>query len=137
MSERFFVVGYCPSCGTGPLGVRCCGTCGQSHVLCAECDAMWLTRDTTQPPIFPQQPEVPCRRCGHSLRDPAAQWARWQELASLNWGGSAMPPAQSQTADETLSTGPTAAPAEWKTSDTSPRDINDPSREASRRGGDG
>jgi hypothetical protein len=85
MSDKLFVVGICPSCGTGPLGVRLCGACGKPHVLCQECDAMWLTRDTTRPAIFPRQPDIPCAACGHSLRDASARWAGWQELVRLDW----------------------------------------------------
>lgn len=85
MSDSLFVVGFCPSCETGPLGVRICGACGRPHVLCEECDALWLSRDTTQPAIFPQQPDVPCSACGFSLQQGPSHWASWQELVQLNW----------------------------------------------------
>jgi hypothetical protein len=80
-----FCVGKSPSCGTGRLGVRRCGKCGRPHVLCDECDGRWLTRDTTQPPTFSCQPDVPCVQCEQSLRDSSARWATWQELIELAW----------------------------------------------------
>ena len=83
--NRLFLVGYCPSCGTGPLGVRLCGQCGRAHVLCDECDAMWLSRDTSVPAIFPSQPDIPCHHCQHSLRDQASHWATLDELVKLAW----------------------------------------------------
>lgn len=85
--ERFFVVGFCPSCGTGLLGIRICGHCERPHVLCDECDAIWLDRDTTAAPLFPQQPEIPCAACGQSLRNGASRWATLPELVELTWHG--------------------------------------------------
>jgi len=85
MKSTLYVVGYCPSCGTGPLGVRICGACGRPAVLCEECDALWPSTDTTGCPVFPRQPDVPCPDCGGSLVDRPSHWARFFELESLGW----------------------------------------------------
>ncbi|MCA9149877.1 MAG: hypothetical protein KDA92_11280 [Planctomycetales bacterium] len=85
MNSTLYVVGYCPSCGTGPLGVRICGGCGRPNVLCEECDALWLTPDVTGRPVFPRQPDLPCPACETSLLAPGAHWASFFELEALGW----------------------------------------------------
>ena len=48
--RRMYYVGFCRICGTGPLGLRECGGCGEVVVLCDECDAVlaqWRFLDQT------------------------------------------------------------------------------------------
>ena len=85
MEHVIYVVGECPSCGTGPLGMRVCGNCRVLCVLCEECDALWLKPDVSEPPVFPSQPELPCPQCDHSLLADSAHWACFAEIEVVGW----------------------------------------------------
>ena len=85
MNSILYVVGYCPSCGTGPLGVRICGQCGQATVMCEECDVMWLGEGRCAARVFPRQPDVPCPACDASLMTSPAHWAVFDELEATGW----------------------------------------------------
>ncbi len=84
-----FYVGFCAVCGEGTLGIRmCAGQKGERQhgvVLCDECDAVWTTLDTSQAPVFPEQPDLPCPICSASLVRHAAHWATAEEIDRLQW----------------------------------------------------
>ena len=85
MAESMFFVGFCSSCGTGPLGIRICGACQRPVVLCDECDAIWLEPTVSGAPRFFEQPELPCPDCGGSLLSQTSHWATRAELAGSDW----------------------------------------------------
>lgn len=85
MNTILYVMGYCPKCGTGPLGVRCCGECGAAWVMCEECDALWEEPQCLQPAQYPEQPDAPCPRCRFSLWQSPSHWATYDDLERLGW----------------------------------------------------
>ncbi|TWT90661.1 hypothetical protein Mal64_10560 [Pseudobythopirellula maris] len=89
-SDEMLYVGFCRVCGTGPLGLRLCGGCGALVILCDECDAVWTTADTSAPPAFSDEPELPCPHCEASLVDAPSRWATREEVASCDWLASAI-----------------------------------------------
>ncbi len=82
--ETLLYVGFCSCCGTGPMGIRICHTCRAPLVMCDECDAVWLSPEPGTEPLYPEQPQLPCPHCGHSLRD-GSHWGTRQELTELGW----------------------------------------------------
>lgn len=81
-----FLVGECPSCGGGNLGIRVCSeTRKDLVVLCDECDACWLTVDFSLSPIYPKQPELPCPICTASLVKETSRWATLEEIKKRGW----------------------------------------------------
>lgn len=80
-----FTIGECRICGTGPLGLRTCGRCGQVVVLCDECDAVWADADFAGEPIFADDPHLPCPGCSDSLWEPPSHWASQSEIDTTEW----------------------------------------------------
>jgi hypothetical protein len=80
-----YYVGFCRICGTGPLGVRACGRCGDLSILCDECDALWTNLNTQSAPVSSREESLPCPSCGGSLLDPSSHWARRGEIAATGW----------------------------------------------------
>ena len=82
---RMHYVGFCRICGTGPLGVRACGACGDLVVLCDECGALWTHPRLEAPPTLALDEDAPCPSCGASLWDAPAHWATSGEIAATAW----------------------------------------------------
>lgn len=80
-----YYTGICPACEQGTLGLRICSSQQDLVILCDECDALWLSPDTSAPPLFPDQPELPCPACEGNLMDPPAHWASLGELFQRGW----------------------------------------------------
>jgi len=81
--------------------------------MCEECDAIWLDRDTTVPPLFPRQPDIPCVECGHSLRSEESHWANLPELLRLTWPNKPVHPAEASGGiDGAKESGQTSHPEE-------------------------
>lgn len=80
-----YYTGICPACEQGTLGLRICSSQQDLVILCDECDALWLSPDTSTPPLFPDQPELPCPACEGNLMDPPAHWASLGELFQRGW----------------------------------------------------
>ena len=106
-------VGFCKSCGTGPLGVRACGECGALLVVCDECDSAWADARIDEPPVTTGTTTLPCPHCGSDLYEPPAHWASRDDLQACQWLVDAIrcgslilhdrkPPAESATGDESL-----------------------------------
>lgn len=94
-------IGTCRLCGTGPLGLRRCGTCRRVVVLCDECDAAWPTADTATKPTYATEEDMPCPCCGASLLRGGSHWATANEAADLTGLGD-------KRLDQGISTEPTA-----------------------------
>ena len=80
-----FYVGTCPVCEQGTLGLRVCGGRQDVVVLCDECDAVWLYPDCVGEAIYPQQPDLPCPKCGGSLHKENSHWASRAEIEQAGW----------------------------------------------------
>ena len=78
-------VGFCRVCGTGPLGLRTCGQCGQVVILCDECDAAWTSADLQATPTFTNDPQMPCPACESSLFHPPSHWTTNEEALAVDW----------------------------------------------------
>jgi hypothetical protein len=79
-------VGSCPKCKQGLLGLRVCGGADRHLVIvCDECDAVWTTPDTSRRATYPEQPELPCPKCGASLREKPARWATLRDIRRAGW----------------------------------------------------
>ncbi len=78
-------VGTCRCCGQGLLGIRICCEDEIGLILCEECEAIWLEPTCTGTPLFPQQPDSCCPRCGRSLWQPPSHWASGDEVDRLGW----------------------------------------------------
>ena len=85
MNNHFYHLGTCPICNQGLLGVRTCGNCLASFVLCDECESIWETPDTTEPAGYPDQPDAPCPQCESSLVADPSRWATLEEIEQLDW----------------------------------------------------
>lgn len=83
--SKMYFVGFCRICGTGPLGLRACGKCGNILVLCDECDAIWTTADLTAKPYLPNSSELSCPHCQGSLIDAPSRWANLREIKATDW----------------------------------------------------
>lgn len=79
------VVGACPFCEQGALGIRVSASGMRVVALCDECDAVWLDPAVKDGPHFPEQPHLPCPGDGSPLRDTPARWAD-RETASPQVG---------------------------------------------------
>ena len=85
MANELLYVGFCRICGTGPLGLRKCGGCGQVVILCDECDAAWISADLHRPPAFTSDAALPCPACNSSLMSPQSRWANEDEVHATGW----------------------------------------------------
>ncbi len=83
--QRMYYVGFCRICGTGPLGLRRCGSCGEVVVLCDECDAVWTAADLMAKPYLAQSGELPCPNCDASLIDGPSRWATQAQIEATDW----------------------------------------------------
>ena len=80
-----FYIGFCRICGTGPLGLRCCGGCDGVVVLCDECDAMWTNSDLEASPILASDGDLPCPTCHASLINAPSKWADEAQIEASPW----------------------------------------------------
>ncbi len=84
-----YYVGFCRICGTGPLGLRACGGCGEVVVLCDECDAVWPKCDSTgsfsAKPQLADEGELPCPHCEGSLIEKPSRWATKTMINKADW----------------------------------------------------
>ena len=78
-----FFVGFCRICGTGPLGLCCCGGCGRIVLLCDECEALWPDSDLAAAPKTGDP--ILCPECQQSLMDEPSHWATAAEIAATDW----------------------------------------------------
>ncbi len=78
-------VGYCRICGTGLLGLRECGRCGEVVVLCDECDSVWTDGDFSVKPTIAGENDLPCPFCEASLLLPPSRWATKSKIDKLAW----------------------------------------------------
>ena len=85
MSDLFYHLGTCPFCDQGLLGVRTCGNCLASFVICDECEAVWETPDTSEPASLLELPDIPCPHCESSLVADPSRWATLDEIEQLDW----------------------------------------------------
>lgn len=83
--RRMYYVGFCRICGTGPLGLRECGGCGEVVVLCDECDAVWTDGGFAAKPQFADEGELPCPHCGTSLIEKPSRWAHKKTIDVTPW----------------------------------------------------
>ncbi len=87
--RRMYYVGFCRICGTGPLGLRECGGCGELVVLCDECDAVWshegIDADFSAKPQFAKEGELPCPHCEASLIEKPSRWATKSKIEKTDW----------------------------------------------------
>ncbi len=88
--QQMHYVGFCRICGTGPLGLRECGNCGEIVVLCDECDAAWTDANFAAKPMFAGERDLPCPYCAASLTDAPSQWASESKIAKVAWLQSAL-----------------------------------------------
>lgn len=80
-----YYVGFCRVCKTGPLGLRCCGQCGNIVLLCDECDAVWSDADLAAPPQYAQGGDLPCPACEASLIERPSHWATEEQIQNVDW----------------------------------------------------
>lgn len=83
--RRMYYVGFCRICGTGPLGLRECGGCGELVVLCDECDAVWSDENFAAKPQFANDGELPCPHCQESLIEQPSCWASAAKIQQSKW----------------------------------------------------
>ena len=83
--QQMLCVGTCRICGTGPLGLRECGSCGEVVVLCEECDAVWTDGDFSVKPQLAGENDLPCPYCEASLIRPPSRWAEESKIKKLAW----------------------------------------------------
>ena len=83
--HTMYSIGECEICGTGPLGIRVCGRCGEVVILCDECDAIWIDGQISGKPVFFEDPDLPCPGCSDSLWEPPAHWASLEEIEATEW----------------------------------------------------
>jgi len=85
-NNEMHYVGFCSICGTGPLGLRECGRCGEIVVLCDECDAVWTDADfAAKPRLADEHGKLPCPYCEASLLDAPSGWASKSQVDKLAW----------------------------------------------------
>lgn len=80
-----YYVGTCSVCEQGNLGIRICSKEADALILCDECDALWLSTDLTDLPLFLEQPNLPCPCCPGNLTDSSAHWASFREIYKKGW----------------------------------------------------
>ena len=79
-------VGFCRICGTGPLGLRECGNCGEIVVLCDECDAVWTDGDFAAKPLLADKVgDLPCPYCETTLLEEPSRWASKSKIEKVAW----------------------------------------------------
>ena len=86
IDQEMHYVGFCRICGTGPLGLRECGGCGEIVVMCDECDAVWTDGNFQAKPLLARATgEHPCPYCATTLLDPPSSWARRAKIEKVAW----------------------------------------------------
>lgn len=118
VKQKMYYVGFCRICGTGPLGLRLCGGCGNVVVLCDECDAMWTTADLTAKPHLPQTNDLSCPHCNRSLIGAPSRWANLRQIKAADWLREALESGALQ-----LQLGSAFAPEAGKATDTEIDDV--------------
>lgn len=83
--HQMHAVGTCRICGTGALGLRECGGCGEIVVLCDECDAVWTSADFSAKPHYAGENDLPCPYCATSLLREPSRWAAKSRIDKLAW----------------------------------------------------
>ena len=84
--QELVYVGFCRICGTGPLGLRECGGCGEILVMCDECDAVWTDGNfSAQPLLAGEAGALPCPYCGASLAEEPSRWAPKSKIEKVAW----------------------------------------------------
>lgn len=84
--ETMHYIGFCRICGTGPLGLRECGGCGEIVVMCDECDAVWIDGNLqAQPLLAGETGRLPCPYCDTSLLDKPSRWASQSKIDKVAW----------------------------------------------------
>ena len=83
--KKMYYVGFCRICGTGPLGLRECGGCGEIVVLCDECDAVWTDANFSAKPLLAGVDKLPCPYCEKSLLEQPSQWAPKSKIDKVAW----------------------------------------------------
>ena len=79
-------IGFCRICGTGPLGLRECGSCGEIVAMCDECDAVWTDGDfQARPLLADKHGALPCPYCESSLLDEPSRWAPKSKIDKVAW----------------------------------------------------
>ena len=84
-SEPMFYIGFCPQCGTGPLGLRTCGGCDAVVVVCDECDSVWTDDQIDTTPATTGSTTLPCPHCEADLYTAPAHWSTSEEIESTKW----------------------------------------------------
>lgn len=92
--NEMYYVGFCRSCGTGPLGLRECGGCGEVVVLCDECDSVWTDTDFEAKPQYAYSNKLPCPYCEASLSEAPSRWAAKSKIEKIAWLQSALASAE-------------------------------------------
>ncbi|WP_298869096.1 hypothetical protein [uncultured Gimesia sp.] len=80
-----YYIGTCPFCEQGNLGVRICSKIEHTVILCDECDALWLSPEITEKPVFLEEPNLPCPNCLGNLTDAPARWSSLGEIFMRGW----------------------------------------------------
>jgi hypothetical protein len=88
-TQPMYYIGFCPTCGTGPLGLRTCGSCGAVVVVCDECDSAWPDSDVSATPATRGAETLPCPHCEADLYSEPAHWSTLEEIEAAEWVDSA------------------------------------------------
>ncbi|MGI9429319.1 MAG: hypothetical protein ACR2NM_11720 [Bythopirellula sp.] len=84
--QKMHYIGFCRICGTGPLGLRECGGCGEIVVMCDECDAVWTDGDFQAKPMLADAAGgLPCPYCDSALLDEPSRWAPQTKIDKVAW----------------------------------------------------
>ena len=83
--QQMYYVGFCRVCGTGPLGLRACGNCGEVVILCDECDSVWTDADLNAEPLTAGEGDLLCQVCQSALLDSPSRWATREDLEAVDW----------------------------------------------------
>lgn len=83
--QQMHYVGHCRICGTGPLGLRECGGCGEIVVMCEECDAVWTDANFAAKPRYASEGDLGCPYCETSLLAKPSRWAPQAHIEKLAW----------------------------------------------------
>ncbi|WP_442481626.1 hypothetical protein [Aeoliella sp. SH292] len=80
-----YYIGFCRQCGTGPLGLRTCGDCGNVLVVCDECDSAWVDGEVDQLPATTGVTTLPCPHCQSDVFEEPGHWSTPEELLYCQW----------------------------------------------------